>query len=205
MDERHELSAGRTTGTWTATDQPWSSVDAGRAIGQTTQPKFLYRELRSLASRLLARRGREQKDRTLCTTALVHEAFLKLAAQQDISFADRSHFLAYFARAMRSVVVDEARRRQTQRKGGGWQRVQWSDEFEGSGTAPEHLIALDQALERLAAVDQRLSDIAELRIFGGLGQNECSQALGVSQRTAARFWRKARAMLGSEMVVSDPE
>lgn len=160
----------------------------------------LYRELRALAHRQLARGSVRQADRTLCTTALVHEAFLRVASQRDVSFDDRSHFLGYAARAMRSVVVDEARRQQADKHGGRLTRIQWSDETTEGGIRPEQLIELDDALKRLARVDQRLSDIAELRVFGGLSQVECSQILGISPRTVARLWRKTRAMLGSVLV-----
>lgn len=164
----------------------------------------LYRELRALAHQQLAHDPARRADRTLCTTALVHEAFLRVASQRDVSFEDRGHFLAYAARAMRSVVIDEARRQQTEKHGGCLTRVQWSDETNEGGIRPEQLIELDHALNRLAAVDQRLSDIAELRVFGGQSQVECSQILGISPRTVARLWRTARAMLGS-LLVAEPE
>jgi len=157
----------------------------------------LYRELRALAHRQLASGASRHSDRTLCTTALVHEAFLRVASQRDVSFEDRGHFLGYAARAMRSVVIDEARRQQADKHGGRLTRVQWSDATSEDGISPEQLIELDDSLKRLAKVDQRLSDIAELRVFGGLSQVECSQILGISPRTAARLWRKTRAMLGS--------
>lgn len=166
---------------------------------------YLYRELRALAHRQLASSRGNRGDRTLCTTALVHEAFLRVASQQDVSFEDRGHFLGYAAHAMRSVVIDEARRQQADKNGGSLTRVQWSDDATEEGITPEQLIALDQALKRLARVDQRLSDIAELRVFGGLSQVECSQILGISPRTAARLWRKTRAMLGSLLVPETDE
>lgn len=156
----------------------------------------LYRELRALAHRQLAHDHERRGNRTLCTTALVHEAFLRVASQREVSFEDRSHFLAYAARAMRSVVIDEARRQNAEKHGGCLTRVQWSDETDEGGIRPEQLIELDHALRRLAVVDPRLSDIAELRVFGGLSQVECSQILGISPRTVARLWRKTRAMLG---------
>lgn len=157
----------------------------------------LYRELRTLAHRQLSSGPGRQTDRTLCTTALVHEAFLRVASQRNVSFEDRGHFLGYAARAMRSVVIDEARRQQADKHGGRLTRIQWSDETTEGGIRPEELIELDNALKRLANFDQRLSDIAELRVFGGLSQVECSQILGISPRTAARLWRTTRAMLGS--------
>ncbi len=171
-----------------------AEVDDADTRGQLLSQ--LYRELRALAHRQLASGPARHADRTLCTTALVHEAFLRVASQRDVSFEDRGHFLGYAARAMRSVVVDEARRQQADKHGGRLTRIQWSDETNEGGIRPEQLIELDDALKRLARVDQRLSDIAELRVFGGLSQVECSQILGISPRTAARLWRKTRAMLG---------
>jgi RNA polymerase sigma factor (TIGR02999 family) len=164
----------------------------------------LYRELRALAHRQLGNGHGRRTDRTLCTTALVHEAFLRVASSQNLSFDDRGHFLGYAAHAMRSIVVDEARRQQTSKRGGGLTRVQLSDETGREDAHPEQLIALDQALTRLAKIDQRLSDIAELRIFGGVSQIECSQILDISPRTAQRLWRKSRAMLAS-LLVADSE
>lgn len=159
----------------------------------------LYGELRMLAHRQLS--DNRPADRTLCTTALVHEAFLRMASQQDISFQDRAHFLGYAACAMRSVVVDQARRQRAERHGASMTRVSWSDQASERGARPEQVLALDQALQRLAKVDRRLADVAELRVFGGLTQEECSQVLDVSPRTVARIWRKARAMLGGLIAV----
>lgn len=180
------------------------SAESGDADTREQLLSQLYRELRALAHRQLGKGPTRQADRTLCTTALVHEAFLRVASQRDVSFEDRGHFLGYAAHAMRSVVIDEARRQQAEKHGGGLTRVQWSDESGEGGISPEQLIELDHALKRLARVDQRLSDIAELRVFGGLSQVECSQILGISPRTVARLWRKTRAMLGS-LLVPDSE
>ena len=117
-------------------------VDLGRLLDSSemddddTRDRLLsqlYRELRALAHQQLVHDTARRTDRTLCTTALVHEAFLRVASQRDVSFADRGHFLAYAARAMRSVVIDEARRQQTEKHGGCLTRVQWSDETNEGG------------------------------------------------------------------------
>lgn len=173
------------------------SAEADNADTRNQFLTQLYCELRALAHRQLANGWCQRTDRTLCTTALVHEAFLRVASQRDVSFEDRKHFIGYASRAMRSVVIDEARRQQADKHGGHLTRIQWSDEANEGGILPEQLIQLDHALEHLATLDPRLSDIAELRVFGGLSQIECSQILGISPRTANRLWRKTRAMLGS--------
>lgn len=156
---------------------------------------MLYRELHALAHRQL--HGAPGGPRTLCTTALVHEAFLRLAAQDDISFRDRAHFLGYSARVMRSIVVDQARRRQAEKHGGQLTRVTWDEQHAGAGAGPEDVILLDQALEKLHAADPRLARVAELRLFGGLNPGECGAVMGLSERSVYRAWRKARALLGS--------
>lgn len=155
----------------------------------------LYRELHALAHRQLRGRG----SHTLCTTALVHEAFLRLAAQENVTFRNRSHFLGYSARAMRSIVVDQARRRKALVHGGDLYRVTWDEAQTGEGASPLEIIALDEALDRLDRADPRLARLAELRIFGGLRPAECSEALDLSERTVHRLWRKARALLGAQM------
>lgn len=155
----------------------------------------VYQELHALARRqLLGGRGGQP---TLCTTALVHEAFLRLAAQENVGFEDRAHFLGYCAQVMRSIVVDQARRQQAEKRGGNLTRVQFGDEYENGGAGPEQVMALEQALDQLEEVDPRLSRVTELRVFGGLNFDECAIALDVSRRTAQRHWRRARAMLGA--------
>lgn len=155
----------------------------------------VYQELHALARRQLL--GGRDNRRTLCTTALVHEAFLRLAAQQNVGFEDRAHFLGYCAQVMRSIVVDQARRQQAEKRGGNLTRVQFGDEYRNSGAGPEQVMALEQALDQLEDVDPRLARVTELRVFGGLNFDECAVALDVSRRTAQRDWRRARAMLGA--------
>lgn len=155
----------------------------------------VYRELHALARRQLLRgKGGQQ---TLCTTALVHEAFLRLAAQENVGFEDRAHFLGYCAQVMRSIVVDQARRQQAEKRGGNLTRVQFGDEHQNAGAGPEQVMALEQALDQLEQIDPRLSRVTELRVFGGLNFDECAVALDVSRRTVQRDWRRARAMLGA--------
>lgn len=157
----------------------------------------LYRELHALAHRQL-RRG-NGGDGTLCTTALVHEAFLRLSAQEHVTFRNRAHFLGYSARVMRSIVVDQARRRKAAVHGGDLYRVTWNEEHSESGATPLEIIALDEALDQLDRADPRLARLAELRIFGGLKPAECSEVLDLSERSIFRLWRKARAVLGAQL------
>ncbi|HZM26306.1 MAG TPA: ECF-type sigma factor [Gemmatimonadales bacterium] len=150
---------------------------------------LIYDDLRLLARRQL---GREYGDRTLNPTALVHEAYLKLGAGAKVA-ADRAHFLAIAARAMRQVLVDRARDRKAVKRGGGaWERTTltdgaWVGEFD-----PDGMLALDEGLARL---EPRQRQVVECRFFGGMEEQEIAEALGVSERTVHRDWVKARAWL----------
>lgn len=155
----------------------------------------IYRELHALAHRQLQHRGREQP--TLCTTALVHEAFLRLAGQQEVSFEDRAHFLGYCSRIMRSIVVDQARRQLSAKRGGDFTRIEWHDGHADQAARPEQVLALDQALDQLHEVDPRLAQVTEMQVFGGLKTRECGLVLGISERTVKRDWRRARALLAA--------
>lgn len=132
----------------------------------------------------------------LNTTALVHEAYLRLVNRADLSWPDRRHFYAYAARAMRSILVDNARRRESDKRGGGalrdddaLERLQSGDE---SG-----LLAVDQALHRLAQISERLREVVELHVFAGLEFSDIAACLELTERTIFRDWRKARVLLQS--------
>lgn len=169
-----------------------AAKDGDQAAREALLP-HIYRELHALAHRQLSRsRGSMH---TLCTTALVHEAFLRLADQQAITFEGRAHFLAYCSRVMRSIVVDQARRQASNKRGGHFTRIEWRDDHHDQGAGPEQVLALDQALDRLKTIDPRLARVTEMQVFGGLKSAECGVVLGVSERTIKRDWRKARAML----------
>ena len=151
-----------------------------------------YDELRAIAhARLAARGGRG----TLSTTALVHEAYLKLADRSPSAWRDRNHFFAVASLAMRHVLVDFAKARHTLKRGGERRRVSLDDEEIGVDEQAEALLQLDDALTRLASVESRLAKVVELRFFGGLGEDEVAAALGVTVRTVRRDWAKARVML----------
>ena len=157
---------------------------------------LLYQRLRRLARRQL--RG-EGPGRTLDTTALVHEAYLKLADYAPGGWLGDEHLLALASRAMRQIVLDHARRRQAAKRGGGERRV--SLDFAGIALDDriEEVVMIDQALTRLSDIDPRLARLTEMRFFGGLSNEEISGILQLSVRTVEREWRKARALLLQEL------
>ena len=154
----------------------------------------VYDQLRRIARHHL--RG-ERADHTLQTTALINEAYMKLV-EQPVSWQSRAHFFGIAARLMRQILVDHARARQRLKRGGDWQRIS----ITAGDTAREQaadLLALDKALEILAAADPQKSRIVELRFFGGLTIDETAQVMGVSTPTVERGWRAARAWLQTEL------
>ena len=158
----------------------------------------LYQELHSMARRQLA----GQHGHTLDATALVHEAYLKLIGRGTgaAQFDDRAHFFAYAASAMRSVVVDYARQRLAQKRGGDLHRVtDLPEDIEGGLRLDEDMLGLDTALNRLASVDERLAQVVEMRYFAGLSELEIAELLHRSERSIRRDWPKARVFLLSVM------
>ncbi len=150
---------------------------------------LVYEDLRRLAHRQL---GREGGGHTLQTTGLVHEAYLKLSGGSGVGAANRAHFLAIAARAMRQVLVDYARRRKADKRGGGVIAVTLDDGEQGMAVSTDDMLALDEVLEQL---EPRQRQVVELRFFGGLEETDIAEALGVSERTVRRDWVKARAWL----------
>lgn len=153
----------------------------------------VYDELRTLARHRM--RG-ERKDHTLGTTALVHECYLKLVDQTQVEWDSRLHFYAMASRIMRNILVDYARRRTAQKRGGGaphvdLEKVQLSDSQETANL----FIALDTALSELASMDERMAKVVEYRFFGGMTEKEIAELLDVSARTVRRDWRKAKGWL----------
>lgn len=152
----------------------------------------LYQELHAMARRQLA----GQQGQTLDATALVHEAYLKLVGRREAQFEDRAHFFAYAASAMRSVVVDYARQRLAQKRGGDLHRVtELPEEVEGGLRLDEEMLGLDTALTKLANLDARLAQVVELRYFAGLSELEIASLLKRSERSIRRDWQKARMFL----------
>jgi RNA polymerase sigma factor (TIGR02999 family) len=160
-----------------------------------------YQELRAIAhSQLMARgAGREAgargREATMSTTALVHEAYLKLVDQSRAGWSDRSHFLALASLAMRHVLVDRARERDTLKRGGERRRITLNDAELAVDADADVLLQLNDALDRLAAFEPRLAQVVECRFFGGLTDAETAEALGLTSRTVQRDWVKARVLL----------
>ena len=158
---------------------------------------LVYGELKRIAARQLRR---EASGHTLCTTALVHEAWLELSKLDRIRWQNRSHYLALAAQAMRRVLIDHAVAKRAQKRGGG-QRVETlpEDPLLLVDDRAEELLDLDQALQRLAALDERQSRIVECRFYGGMSIEETAEALGISPATVKRDWVAARAWLNREL------
>ncbi len=156
----------------------------------------IYDRLRLLARRQL--RG-QAPGHTLDTTALVHEAYIKLVDRTEIDWQDRNHFLCLAAVAMRHILVDHARRRAAQKRGGDACRVTFTERGLPADEASVGVLELDAALQTLAQRSERLHRLVELRFFGGLTVEQAAQTLEVSEKTAKRDWRKARAFLYREM------
>jgi RNA polymerase sigma-70 factor, ECF subfamily len=165
------------------------AAEAGDSSALDRLVPLIYEDLRRVAHRQLDREG---GGHTLQTTALIHEAYLKLAGSGSVSASSRAHFLAIAARAMRQVLVDYARRRKAAKRGGGVISVTLGDEPQPADASAEDLLALDEALEQL---DPRQRQVIECRFFGGMDEKDTAVALGVSERTVRRDWVKARAWL----------
>jgi len=157
---------------------------------------LLYQELRVIAHRHLAKHRRQGKGQhTLATTALVNEAYVKLVDQTQARWKDRTHFLALAAVAMRHILIDQARARVAQKRGGVQAPITLEEEALAAEDSPEALLSINDALERLAKIDPRLARVVECRFFGGLSESETAAALGVTSRTVQRDWAKARMLL----------
>jgi RNA polymerase sigma factor (TIGR02999 family) len=152
----------------------------------------LYEELRRLAASLLRR---ERPDHTLQPTALVHEAYLRLLAQEDLRWQDKAHFLGWAARTMRQVLVSHARAHRARKRGGGQRKVPLDEVVVAFEKRALDIEALDEALEDLSALDERKGRIVELRFFGGLNVEEVAEVLAISKSQVERDWRLARAWL----------
>jgi RNA polymerase sigma factor (TIGR02999 family) len=179
-----------------------SAVEKGDVGTSEQLLPLVYDELRKLAARRLAQ---EKSGQTLQATALVHEAYLRLVEDQGAARWDsRGHFFAAAAEAMRRILVDAARRKRRPKHGGDRRRV--DEEEAGEAIAPpvEDLLALDDALQRLAAEDRTSAELVKLKYFAGLSLAEAAEVLGLPTRTAGRRWAYARAWLQEEML-GDPD
>ena len=173
--------------------QQWSD---GREQALDRLVPQIHHELRKLAAGYLRR---ERPDHTLQPTALVNEAFLKLIDQRAVKWQNRAHFFGIAAQAMRRILVDHARTHAASKRGGGLRKVPLEDASLIGRTVDVDLIALDEALTRLAAIDPQQSRIVELRFFGGLTMEEAAEVMGISPATIGREWRIAKAWLSAEL------
>jgi RNA polymerase sigma factor (TIGR02999 family) len=157
---------------------------------------LVYEELRALAQSYLER---ERSGHTLQATALVHEAYVRLVDQRDVEWRNRAHFFAVAAQAIRRILVDHARERGRLKRGGRRERVPLDEDLGLEDEQDAELLALDEALTRLAALNQRQAQIVELKYFGGMDRQEVARYLGVSPRTVDGDWSMARAWLRREL------
>jgi RNA polymerase sigma-70 factor (ECF subfamily) len=157
---------------------------------------LVYRELHQIAGRLMAG---QRPNHTLQATALINEAYLRLVDAREASWQDRAHFFALCARAMRQILVDHARARASEKRGGGQISIELDEALAAAPAPAANLLELDDALKRLAEIDPRKSQVVELRFFGGLSLEETAEAIKVSTKTVQRDWDLARAWLYGEL------
>ena len=158
---------------------------------------LIYKELRQIA---YANMKKEFGDHTLSKTELVHEAYLKMIDQTQINFTDRSHFLAIASRCMRQILIDYARKKHANKRGGEKKDLTYIDElFEGQDSKAQELIDIDTALNELEQLSERLSKVVEMRFFGEMTIEQTAEALDISESTVKRDWMKARGWLYKEL------
>ncbi len=158
--------------------------------------EIVYDELKRLAGSLMRR---ERPDHTLQPTALVHEAYCRLVDQTRIEWQNRAHFFGIAARAMRQILVDHARKRVAAKRGGECQKVTLDERLELRVDADVEVSELDDALKRLEEMDERMSRVVELHVFGGMKEEEIAHVIGISRRTVQRDWQVAKLWLGREL------
>jgi RNA polymerase sigma factor (TIGR02999 family) len=168
----------------------------GDPEGEARLMELIHRELRKIAAGHLRR---ERSARSLQTTDLVHEAYLRLADQSGTPWRDRSHFFQVAAHVMRQILVDRARKRHAGKRGGGVPQISLDKALDIAEAHSADLLMLEEALERLQSVDERQCQVVEMRFFAGMAEDEIAEVLGVSTRTVGREWRMARAWLYKEV------
>ena len=189
----------RTTTAGAATDEVTALLTGAGAGDREVLDRLLplvYEQLRRVARTHLAT---EREGHTLNTTALVHETYLKLVDQTRVGWSDRAQFFAVASMAMRRILVDHARKHGAQKRGGGRRRVRLDAADLSVEDRAHTLLELDQALTRLARIDERLSKVVECRFFGGMTEKETAEALGVSARTVRSDWAAAKGLLYLEL------
>ncbi|MBL9139732.1 MAG: RNA polymerase subunit sigma [Verrucomicrobiales bacterium] len=172
-------------------------IGDGDAAAAAELIPLLYDELRRLAA---ARLSKEPEGQTLQATALVHEAYLRLlGADPARPWNSRGHFFGAAAEAMRRILVENARRKAAQKRGGAWERVTWTDHDLPVASTDDHILGVHEALNRLEREDPQAAALVKLRFFGGLTGQEAAAALGLAERSATRLWAFARAWLYREL------
>ena len=161
---------------------------------------LVYDELRQMARRYMRR---QPSGHTFQTTELIHEAYLKLAGQEKLNWQNRSHFFGVAARAMRHILVDYARSKHREKRGGLAERITLNENLTAAASRSEEIIVLDSALNQLAKLDQRKAQIVEMKFFGGLKTDEIAEILKISPDTVKRDWRFARTRLLRELAKSE--
>ena len=172
------------------------AISRGESKAANELLSLVYDELRRLAA---AKMASEAPGHTLQPTALVHEAWLRLTNDQHRKWNDRTHFFAAAAEAMRRILVDNARRKHTRRHGGAQQRVEMSDIASAVMETDDKVLAVNEALEKFAVLDPQKAELVKLRYFVGMTIEQAAEALGLSERTAKRYWAFARAWLHEEI------
>ena len=177
-----------------------SAINSGDSLASEQLLTLVYDDLRRLAAHCMSH---EAPGQTLQPTALVHEAYLRLVGTRDVHWDSCAHFFAAAAEAMRRILVENARRKHRTKRGGRWQRQDIDpDQFHASAE-PDDLLALHEALERLTATDPQVAELVTLRYFAGLSLPQVAATLGISLRTAERWWAYARAWLLGELEDGD--
>jgi RNA polymerase sigma factor (TIGR02999 family) len=182
-----------TDGTITKLLQTWSDGDQEAAVRVLP---LVYDELRQIASRQLRQ---ERGSHTLQATAVVHEAYLRLRGQAGFEWPSRAHFFAFAAHLIRRILVDHARHRNRAKRGGGMEKVTLAEAADLALERAPDLVALDEALTNLEALDPRKAAVVELRFFAGLSLDETAEQLGLSAETVGREWRRAKAWLYGQL------
>ena len=180
-------------------DAAGASREGDSTVARRLMP-LVYDDMRDLAAVYLRR---ESSAHTLQPTALVNEAFIKLVDQSRVGWRGRTHFFAVGAKVMRRLLVDHARSRQRQKRGGGRERLVLHDDMKISPQSDEDLLDVDEALDKLAKVDPRQAEIVEMRFFGSMSVQEVASVLGVSKRTVEGEWTMAKAWLRRELSNED--
>ncbi len=176
------------------------AIEQGDAKAADELLPLVYEELRRLAG---LKMSQELPGQTLQATALVHEAYIRLVGAENQNWSSRGHFFAAAAEAMRRILIENARRKQRRKHGGGRQRVDLDDADVAIEGPETDIIALDEALAKLAEEDKIVAELVKLRYFAGLTLGQAANILGVSQRTADRYWAYARAWLYQEITKSE--